>query len=310
MTIITAKVIADSISEAGVRLATLQLCYPRFVHAEFMTHRVFSRNASSSRAIPVAKMIHMVRTEPAMPVHWGANQPGMQARAEIEPEANRVYAKALWIRAANQAADIAEQMMKMGLHKQVANRILEPFQHIHVVLTSTEWGNFFALRDHPDADPNIQQLAKVMKQAMFESTPKVLHDGEWHLPYVAYDDLSGGGAIHEYLRGPSGWNAWSSEMFYEVARKVSAARCCRVSYLKHDGERASIEEEIDLCDKLAGSVPIHASPFEHQATPDYIIDTHGPLDDPQPLYSRHELHGNLFGWVQSRKLIERQFVKA
>ena len=77
------KVIADSISESGKRITTFQLKYPRFIHSEVMTHRVFSRNASSSRAIPVKKMIEQVRNNPAMPIHWGANQSGMQAKNEL-----------------------------------------------------------------------------------------------------------------------------------------------------------------------------------------------------------------------------------
>jgi hypothetical protein len=292
---ITAKVVADSISQDENRITTMQLTYPRFIHAEFMTHRVFSRNASSSRAIPVAKMIAAVRSEPAMPIHWGANQPGMQANGEIEPLANREYAKALWSRAANQAADISEQMQRMGLHKQVANRILEPFQHIHVVVTATEWDNFYALRDHPAADPNICALAQAMKAAHEASTPVMLLPDEWHLPYVDVADGVVRREIQTYLSGESGLEAWTETDFCEVARKVSAARCCRVSYLKHDGERASIQDEVDLCDKLAGSVPIHASPFEHQATP---ADFEG-MD--------RDLWGNFFGWIQSRKLIENYY---
>ena len=290
---IEAKIIADSISEAGIRITTLQLCYPRFIHAEFMTHRVFSRNASSSRAIPVSKMIEQVRTNPAMPIHWGQNQPGMQASQQIQ---HVEHAKDLWCIAANKAADLAESMHNIGLHKQVTNRILEPFQHIHVVITSTEWENFFALRMHPDAQPEIMELAIQMKAAMNASIPKQLLVGKWHLPYV---DINEGQFQLDLSHGQN----TKSTTNWELACKVSAARCCRVSYLKHDGHPSTIEDDLALCDRLAGAVPIHASPFEHQATPD-VMETPSRLF---PEWKNTYLHGNFIGWIQYRKRIEMNF---
>lgn len=277
---IEVKIIADSISEcSGKRLTTMQLKYPRFIHSEFMTHRVFSRNASSSRAIPVAKMIEQVRNAPAMPIHWGKNQPGMQAK-DVLTEPEERLAKNLWFESAVQAADAAERMNNLGLHKQVVNRILEPYQWIHVVVTATEWDNFFELRYHEDAQPEIYELAKLMRYVMDSSDPRILSSGDWHLPYVTEE---------EYVN-----------LDIEIAKKVSAARCCRVSYLKHDGTNSTIEEDISLCDRLAGSKPIHASPFEHIATPDiYFSDS--------CRYKNETLHGNLVGWVQYRKLIEQSF---
>ena len=248
-----------------------------------MTHRVFSRNASSSRAIPVKKMLEMVRNEPAMPIHWGKNQPGMQAHKELTGPALDICKK-YWEIAAKNAADTAEEMAALGLHKQVVNRILEPFQHISVVLTATEFDNWFELRAHKDAQPEIQMLAVRMLAAMGESTPKLLLRGEWHLPYVSAEDQSRIGDI-------------------DLCRKVSAARCCRVSHLKHDGTASSIEEDLSLCDRLVGAEPLHASPFEHQATPDQRLQK----PNGEFWWANGPLHGNLVGWIQSRKLIERQF---
>lgn len=295
---IEAKVIADSINGDGKRITTLQLVYPRFIHAEFMTHRVFSRNASSSRAIPVEKMIKQVRDNPAMPIHWGKNQPGMQAHEEHEAlvsglrdkYGNPFYAmtaKEAWSEAAERAADIAQAMSDAGYHKQVVNRILEPFQWIHVIVTATEWENFFILRDHPDAQPEIRALAKVMKAAMESSTPKLLQVGEWHLPYITEDELNDAD-----LGGK-----------YELLRKVSAARCARVSYLTHDGKKPELEKDLALYDRLITAKPMHASPIEHQATPNKeIVRIAGGsswLYDPW-------LHGNFKGWVQFRKLVEKE----
>ncbi len=272
---IEAKIIADSINKVGNRITTLHLVYPRFIHSEMMTHRLFSRNASSSRAIPVKKMLEMVRNEPAMPIHWGKNQAGMQAAEEFTGD-DLDIAKSLWLDAANKAANVAKEMNELGLHKQVANRILEPFQHIHVVLTATEFDNFLELRAHPDAQPEIRELAVQMLNAMSKSEPVVrgwesLDKNDWHLPYVT-DEERANNSLVDLL-------------------KISPARCCRVSYLKHDGSTATIEDEIQLCDRLVGSRPIHASPFEHQAVPG----------------SAPALFGNFKRWTQYRKLIEMSF---
>lgn len=296
---IQAKIIEDSISIEGKRITTFQLLYPRFIHAELMTHRVFSRNASSSRAIPVKKMIQMVREEPAMPIHWGMNQPGMQANEQL-PDDAILHVQELWIKAAYHAANYAEKMMNIGLHKQVANRILEPFQHISVVLTATEFDNWFELRAHPDAQPEIQQLAVQMQKTMEDSIPIVLQTGEWHLPYITGDDWT---LANEYAKkGRITRDEPRTSELLELLKKVSAARCCRVSYLKHDGTAASISEDLALCEKLIGAKPLHASPFEHQATPDVLA-----YEASGPEWKHPKLHGNFTGWIQYRKQIEHRF---
>lgn len=276
----TAKVVCDSLhpSPDGKRLITTQIKNIRFTHAEFMTHRVFSRNASSSRAIPVAKMIEQVRNNPAMPIHWGANQTGMQASKELEGQ-KLEDVKLAWLRAANQAADIAEVMMNADTHKQVANRILEPFQFISVIVTATEWDNFFELRDHPDAQPEIQELARIMKLAISCSTSQQLSYGDWHLPYVKKRELV--------------------EYGLNVCRKISAARCARVSYLTHDGQTPDVTKDIELFEKLVGGAPLHASPIEHQATPENF-----DVLNNWPNEAASNLCGNLHHWVQFRKLHE------
>lgn len=281
---ISAKIIEHSSHPVkGAReLITLQLRYPRFIHAEFMTHRVFSRNASSSRAIPVAKMIEQVRDEPAMPMHWGKNQPGMQAREELTGEELRC-AREAWKTAAVLAATQASIMNSLGVHKQVANRILEPFQFMSVIVTATEWDNFFELRDHEDAEPNIQELACVMKQAIEDSKPRMLQYGEWHLPYVT---------SHER----------KNFSLYDL-RRLSAARCARVSYLTHDGAKPEAAKDFDLFEKLVGSTPIHASPIEHQATPAVFHQL--PVAGGDEGWQNPELWGNLQQWTQFRKLHER-----
>lgn len=273
----SAKIIADSIGSYGgaeSRLITLQLRYPRIVHSELNTHRVFSRNASSSRAIPVAKMIEQVRTDPAAPYVWTTNKPGMQGDVVTDPELIAKYDQ-MWIEAANQAADNAEVLMGEGLHKQVVNRILEPFQWISVIVTATEWANWFELRNHKDADPTIKRLAEVMLAAMEASEPKHLIAGEWHLPYVSKEE--------------------KSALPIATLVKISAARCARVSYLTHDGAFPDVDKDIALYERLVGSRPLHASPIEHQAR---VINLNN---------DEIGLNGNFSPlWVQHRKLLETE----
>jgi len=165
---ITAKVITHSCAAGVPDLITMQCRYPRFIHAEFMTHRVFSRNASSSRAIPIERMIQDVIDDPAMPVAWGSNKPGMQAGVELP---HWRVARECWLDARDAAVERAKEMMNLGAHKQIVNRLLEPFGHISVVVTATEWDNFFALRCHPDADPTMRALAEAMWDAITASLP-------------------------------------------------------------------------------------------------------------------------------------------
>lgn len=271
------KIIKDSCSHTGQRITTFQLRYWRAIHAELMTHRVFSRNASSSRAIPVKTMLKQVWNDPAGPIHWGVNRSGMQAKEELQGW-RKTAAKWLWRTAGKAACVFAWSAMKIGLHKQVANRLLEPWQYIHVVLTATDFDNWDELRIHPDAQPEIRSLASSMRHARIFSNPTYMREGEWHLPYVSLDD-------YVTLSG-------DREDRINILKQVSAARCCRVSYLKHDGTAASVSEDFDLCRKLASSRPIHASPFEHVATPCLSNDK--------------SQTGNFNGWRQYRKEVEQE----
>ena len=258
---IEAKVIAHSVAHDdrgnhGPELFTLALKYPRFIHSEFMTHRVFSRNAASSRAIPVSKMIEQVRNEPAMPIYWGSNKPGMQAGDELQGTALE-NAKFWWLKAAQQAADVAESMAKDGLHKQVANRVLEPFQIMQTVVTATEWANYFMLRISEFAQPEIKALAVAMKEAMDSSTPRQTAYGEYHTPFVTDEE-------REEFKARKDW---------KTLCLVASARCARVSYLNHDGSNPDIAKDIELATKLKDA--FHASPFEHVARPLDLRDMPG-----------------------------------
>lgn len=317
-----AKIVADSISEDGKRITTFQLKYPRYIHAELMTHRVFSRNAGSSRAIPVNKLAERALDELVEPIHWLKNQAGMQASSEELEGKQLRQAKLVWKRMAEFCAEGVKELGKLGLHKQWANRPLEWFSTISVVVTSTEWDNWFELRAHPDAQPEIHNLACLMRDAFETSIPTELRPGQWHLPYIITEfDLQ---PILAYVNGKPRYRALREatqnysinvngvrvQVSLENALKSSAAYCARVSYDKHDGTSATLEENLQLHDRLVGSAPIHASPIEHQASPDKLSfwsKLKAKITGNKWLlsYANKHLHGNFVGWCQHRKFVEQ-----
>jgi hypothetical protein len=297
-----ATVVADSVSPQGKRLITFQLQYWRPIHSELLTHRVFSRSAGSSRARPSRAIIEQVRNDPWGPLHWGKNQSGMQADEELTGD-ELLAAQAAWIMAAKRAADSAEELYVLNLHKQAANRTLEPYTYIDVVVTSTSYANWYALRNHPAAQPEIKILAEAMLAAAGNSTPTLLQPGEWHLPFILFTEIQ----QHGGLRDPSG-----------TLRRISTARCARTSYRSFDGTVATVEQDWKLFDKLMAEQPLHASPAEHQATPDtkslYKVSKVHPITHDQELVScgldwdKPNYHGNLDGWIQFRKLLPNEYV--
>jgi hypothetical protein len=278
-------------------MTTFEIEYPRFILAELNTHRMLSKNSASSRAIPVKAMHEHMRQTPAQPVHWGKNQPGMQANVELTDN-DLADAKFMWQRAQQDAMHWALQMAeRVGLHKQVANRITEPWMIMKTVISGTEWANFWWLRAHADAQPEIHELAVKMFTEYNRSTPQQLQPGEWHLPYVKSHRLSSGELI--YL------DATDTPITTEQARVISASCCAQVSYRKNDD---SYEKAHKIFKQLIESQPCHASPVEHQATP--MCESNGEVDPEYweagvtHLSANGDLwSGNLRGWIQHRKLI-------
>jgi len=293
----TAKVIAHSVSEHGKEIITFELVYPRMVHSELMTHRLFSRNAASSRAIPIDKLINLVKTDCAKPVEWGLNQAGMQAKGVHKyPE----ICDFAWRVASRLAIVSAKMLQKLGLHKQICNRVIEPFQFIKTIVTATELDNFFWLRDHKDADPTIRKLALEMWEAKEQSIPMFLSHGEYHLPYVGSEFVSGGMHIKYYLDENT-----KKGISLKDAIKVSTSCCAQVSYRVLDD---SLEKATKIYDQLVGMSPVHASPFEHVATPmkwPHIQDDHwSELSAGEHIDSNGDIwSGNFKGWTQYRQQI-------
>jgi hypothetical protein len=266
-------------------------------------------------------MIEQVETDPAIPIHWGKNKPGMQAHEENRDElGNLVYVQTeavegvdkdgpdVWLDASRHMVTVAASMDRAGYHKQIVNRLLEPFQFINVVVTATEYENWYHLRDHKNSQPEICELAQMMRQAHDESEPEVLQHGQWHLPYITEDE----------------WQAWADgELKEDVMIKASAARCARVSYLNHDKSSPEMDKDLELFDMLATrpyegrgmtldkDEPTHESPLEHQATP-MEVPCYSE-DDPVLLYREKGVthidmkgnawSGNFKGWIQYRQLM-------
>lgn len=283
-------------------LFTFYLVYPRFIHSEMMTHKDFSRSAASSRAIPVAKMLAQVWNNPAMPIHWGVNQKGMQASNEFGRFTCN-FLRNLWQLCGRMVCVFVWVAMKVGLHKQVANRMLEPWQLMHVTLTTCKLANFYNLRIHPDAQPEIRWLAASMKRLTDCSKAVVLKAGDWHLPWIEEVDRD---LAHAYLATKQGHSAVMPQMHIDLLKKMSAARCARSSYANFEGDR-SVEKDLDTFSKLVDSKPVHASPCEHQATPDEqvkaTVTAEGRFSRLEQIWIHEGLHGNLTGYICHRNQI-------
>jgi len=232
------KIIADSIAPTDVRLTTFEITFPRMVLAEFNTHRMFSRNSASSRAIPVDKQIARVLEDPFIPIYWGKNQKGMQADEELSEEVQKELVVD-WLKARDSAVHHTEIFRNKGVHKQITNRFLETFMWHTVIVTATDWSNFFNLRNSPKAQPEIQYIANEMQKTYLNSWPSL---NAWHLPYAQPGELE--------------------EHGLEMLIKLCVARCARVSYLTHDGKR-DVLADLNLYNSLLDSG--HMSPMEHVA---------------------------------------------
>ena len=296
MSNVTAKVIADSVSESGKRITTFELEFHRFLLPEFNTHRMISKNAASSRAIPVATMIANIEASPAIPLYWGKNQAGMSAKEECdEPivakggindnlQSFEFDKETWWKDSARIACYKARLMAEAGYHKQIVNRLTEPFQMIKVVATATEWDNFFWLRKNADSQPEIRILAEKMWEARQQSEPVKLTSDDWHTPYFG-----------------AGYWLKDCGIPLEDALAISSSCCAQVSYRKTDD---SLEKAKMVYARLVESEPVHSSPFEHCAKP---VDQSKHDWEQDGVTSFHKrlgiMSGNFAGWIQFRQLI-------
>lgn len=261
---IKAEIIEDSVNENGKRITTVLCIYPRYIHSEVMTHRVFSRNAGSSRAIPTKKLMEFIKKNSTAPKQFKRNQSGMVPGDAVSGLVNKV-GHAIWDLHMRSSIAASRLLNMLGVHKQWANRLMEPHAHIQTLITATEWDNFFSLRCATDAQDEIYELAWCIRHAMAYSTPKNLSWGEWHLPFVSSTERQN----------------------TEIAKMLSAARCARISYLTDTGFVGDKGKELARAQQLKDSR--HSSCFEHQAKPTF------PSDSCQGNFSG--------GWVQFRKTL-------
>ncbi len=276
------EVILQSQVKGALPISTVRLRYWKPIHGEFLTHRVFSKNASSSRAIPVGRLAESTVDDLYLP-RFRKNQPGMQAGGYLSEE-EQAEAEHIWTKAAHacyQASLVLSDKDGLNVHKQWANRMLEWFGYINVLVTSTDWQNFFDLRleTNPDGSPVPQDemylLAKKIMDALDDAESNVLKPGDWHLPYITDEDR----AIYNL----------------PDLKKVSAARCASISYETVDGKIMTASKSVDLCDKLLKLN--HWSPFEHQAMADEKIDGY---------WAHGSLHANFEGYAQWRHFLMEQ----
>lgn len=308
------KVIADSINDYGQRLTTLEVCYPRFIHSEIMTHRDRARNSASSRAIPWPKMMERINEDPVIPIKWGMEKPGMQAGEEL-PRDLQYLAKVLWDKHRRDSIVIADALHNIGatynalstdaphplkdalqmriggpgnelyenikVHKSLPNRLTEAHMWITVVMTATNWANLERLRLHGDAEVHFQELMKHITASMKASEPTKLKFGEWHTPYVSEE---------EHFEIVNWMMSDSQHMRRHAIQAISTARCARVSYLTQDGKR-DFAKDLELFDRLCqGSGFGHWSPHEHVAMSSTKDERSGPYR----------------GWKQFRKLFANE----
>lgn len=249
------------------RIATFVITIPKFLQAQINSHRALSRNSGSSRAIPAKMIRKRVIENPFIPVEFGHNQPGMRGGKEVSG-LPLVFAKQCWLWARFIPCFFHYVGEKLNIHKEVLNRLIEPWMFTEVVLTATEWSNFIKLRSDNAAQPEIQIIAKEIKMLLENEKPQILKTGEWHLPFVAPEEMV--------------------KYDLENSQKISAARCARVSYKLYDGSASNIDKDVALCDKLIKDG--HWSPFEHIAM---ATDTLGRS-------------GNFVGWNQYRKEFDNE----
>lgn len=282
MSNISAKIIADSTTHDGNRLTTFVLRYPRFIHAEFMTHRVLSKNSASSRAIPFKTMVKSVMEDPAIPMAFQKHHSGMQG-TEYLTGVEEQEARDKWLQSRDAAVKTATALYEHGVTKQLCNRILEPFLMHTIICSGTDFHNFFALRAHPDAEIHINDLAEKMLMEYNKSTPQLLNHNEWHIPFGDRFDED---RIASLLKGLHP-NTYVSEEYIRTTKlKIATARCGRISYNSFDG-KDDYNADLKLHDRLVSAG--HWSPFEHCAKA-----------------SENKYVGNFKGWTQYRKTFENE----
>lgn len=294
---ISCMVLKDSIGKYGKRMTTFEMEFPRIILAENNTHKMIAKNLQSTRALPISKLVELVKQKPYYPVHWGAKQSGMVASTELSPEKIEI-AKSLWNKFIQQVIENANALDELGAHKQWASRILEPYSMTKAVQSGTNWDNLLWLRNDDDAQPEFHELAKCIQECFNISVPELLNAGEWHLPYVATKRLSNYELIYLDSNG--------EQLTLEEAKQISASCCAQASYRKLDESKI---KAIEIYHKLFSGKKPHMSPTEHQGTPIDFDSVESFNPDTWGVGITHVKRngmlcsGNLDGWIQYRQTL-------
>ena len=306
----TARLIASSINEQGNWVRTFSVKGHLMILPESNTHRTDSKSIQSGRAVPTVTLRERMLSDIAYPVYYGKNRPGMSAIEETTEWVRHPFTGAMlrpdeaWKAMAEMNAAWCEALTDAKWHKQLSNRPMAPFLYYHGTITATERDNYYGLRRHADAQPEIRALADAMWEAEQSAPPpKLLRPGEWHTPWVEDVDYE---TIHACILK----YGLPSEAFTMLVNLVSAARCARSSYSTFDGRRSTVESDITLCLKLIKSDPVHSSPFEHPCTPDskktvWIASDVNCEAEGEEVWCHPEDHRNYKGWRQLRAFLER-----
>lgn len=313
---IKAEMVAASINAAtGQKIATMKVVMPRYILAEFNTHRVFSRNSASSRAIPFAKMVKSVKENPFVPIAWQKDHKGMQGtkyfttkdqialphptlRQVSDVDAPTAFTE-LWSRVREEDILHAEFLNRKGLTKQMANRRLEADMYHTVLITATEFENFFNLRcpqyamsdvadtfykskkslmakhgpgfallsevdwlqmNKGQADIHMMALAEAMYDCYNEAEFKELQPGNWHLPFG--DQIDGNELIAAYEKEFGSVGPHTGNLYHFLIKRICIARCARLSYeTLGDTPKIDFISDLKLFEGLSKNG--HFSPFEH-----------------------------------------------
>jgi len=280
---IKAKIVQDSSLPTGERLLTFSVMYGRLIHSELLRHRAASHSVKSSRAIPTHKYRAEVMENIYVPVKFGTKKKGMQAG---EPTfLTKFYGEKIWKLSSKFACFFHWMMEKFGIHKEVANRVLEPYVWVEETITveADALKEIANLRVHDDAQEDVRRIVEEMVYEMDKSTPVELNQGQWHVPYVVRRQVE-----NEMIYTDNTGN----KLTLDQAIVCAAARCARSSYANHDNSMSSYDKDIGLAKQLVGSEPMHLSPFEHQARP-FTDDT-----------EKSQYSSNFRNFFQQRKAIE------
>lgn len=286
---IRATIVCDSVNKNFGRITTLNIKYGRFIHPEFLRHRQISRSVKSSRAIPAKKLRSEVMKNTYMPVKFGKNQKGMQSKESLKG-VKYVAAQSLWRLSALISCAAHFTLEKCSLHKEVVNRVIEPYMYVEETITATDWDNLFTLRIHDDAQEDIRSIVEKIKYAMDHSEPKLLEFGEYHVPYL--NRMRDNSGVLQHYRDDEDMKN-NKHLNIGDAIMTSIARCARSSYVKHDSTNSTLEEDRILCERLIRSLPPHSSPMEHIALADLINN------------KSRNFTGN---WMQYRQIYEENFL--